>query len=367
MELFLEEAGLSARSSTDSMPSLLFQEARRETLRHSDAVIRRGSFLYCREMCFEDESQLFESKLPGADAESPPASAQLKPFWLLRLLQRTIKEGAFVSRSLYVSRAVWKMEGARLPGLSAQVAALEQLLSLLNIAFLPLPGSLPEATAALHKFKAFTLELRLLQNSLARPFPFIPEVEVEAEAPQPAADEPGKPSDLPFQLFGGRVVVPRALAGISRLGDMVSTVGKSVRRYAETGFQRLNALPAKVSAEELAYLVSVVSNVCLRCEGLERWVLFLEQERAEEAVAAGLSASERAAWRGAVESLVFELAFVSSFLMQAVGELLLRDLEVLAMRYMKKLRKSFLVLAGLPDEDNGGDNGTAAKEISPLV
>ena len=356
MELFVEDS-VSARSSTDSMPSLLLQEARRETLRHSDAVIRRGSFLHSREMRFEDESLLFESRLPAAESEPAPASALLQPFWLLRLLLRTIRDGAFVSRSLFVSRAVWKMEGARLPGLSAQVAALEQLLSLLNIAFLPLPSSLPEASAALLKFKAFTLELRLLQNSLARPFPFIPEVEIEAET---EAEEPSRPSDPPFQLFGGRVVVPRALAGISRLGDMVSTVGKSVRRYAETGFQRLSALPAKVSAEELAYLVSVVSNVCVRAEGLERWARFLERERAEEAVAASLPQGERAAWRGAVESLVLELAFVSAFLMQAVGELLLRDLEVLAVRYMKKLRKSFLVLASFPD-DEGGDSGILAK------
>lgn len=353
MDLFVEDAALSSRSSTDSMPSLL-QEVRRETLRHSDAVLRRGSFLYCRDMNFEDESLLFDSRLRKLETQSPPSSALLKPFWLLRLLQRTIREGAFVSRSLYISRAVWKMEGARLPGLSVQVSALEQLLTQLNVGLLPLPGSLSEATAALQKFKAFSLELRLLQNSLARPFPFVPEVEVEVEVPP---EDPGK-AEPPFQLFGGRVAVPRALAGISRLGDMVSTVGRSVRRYAETGLQRLSALPAKVSAEELAYLVSLVSNVCLRSEGLEHWVVFLEEERVSEAGAARLLAGERPVWRGLVESLLFELVFASSFLMQVVCELLLRDLEVLAARYMKKLRKSFLLLAKFPDEANDAVSDT---------
>jgi hypothetical protein len=244
------------------------------------------------------------------------------------------------------------MEGVKLSGLSSQIPAFEQLLAVLNISYLPIPTNLTEIAVALQKFKAFASELRGIQNTLAKPFPFIIEIAVEPDVSENSKEKEESSHIASFNLFGGRVVtIPRAFTNISKLTDMVTTVGKSVRKYAETGFQRLGAIPAKVPADELAYLASVISNVCVRSEGLENWVAFLEAERSGQSVAATLPADQREVWLNHVESLLFEHVFVSGFLMQVICELMLRDMELLAQRYMKKLRKSFTTLADFPDEE----------------
>jgi hypothetical protein len=204
-----------------------------------------------------------------------------------------------------------------------------------------------EVAIALNKFKAFVIELKLIQNSLAKPFPFIPEVEVQIE-------EEKESSDVSFALFGNRVV-PKVF-NMSKITDMVSSMGKSVRKYAETGFSRLTALPAKATTEELQHLTSVTTSVCVRCEGLERWVDFLESERMSQHLAATLPADQQGVWLLYVENCLFELASVSAFLMQVVCELLLRDVELLTARYMKRLRKDFTFLQDFPEEQDSADD-----------
>lgn len=41
-----------------------------------------------------------------------PQHTVLRPFWLMRVLSRSIQEGAFVTPHLYVTKAVWQQEGA---------------------------------------------------------------------------------------------------------------------------------------------------------------------------------------------------------------------------------------------------------------
>lgn len=242
------------------------------------------------------------------------------------------------------------MEGARLSGLGSQVSAFEQLLSLLNIALLPLPRNLSEMGFALQKFKGFVLELKMIQNSLAKPFPFIAEVEVPAadtpSPPPPPRDS--SPSPEPFALFGGRMAF--SSLSVSKLTETLSTVGKSVRKFAETGYSRLGALPAKATLEELTYLSSLVTSLCERCVGLEGWIDFLESERV--AGAATLPEEQRSAWTSCVENILFELAFVSAFFTSVVSELLLRDLELLTARYMKKMRQSLASASEDEDDDD---------------
>lgn len=202
------------------------------------------------------------------EPSAAPSSTLRKPYWILSVLQRTARGGTFVSPSLYVSAAVWRMEGAKLSGLAAQLAAFEQLLPPLSqVAFLPLPRTESEAAVAQQRFRLFAGEMRAVQNALAKPFPFIAEVEVEDSGSEPLALVPGP--DSTFSMFKG-VTVPRAFSGItvSKLSDMVSTVGKSVRKYAETGFSRLGALPYSSTLDDLAYLSSLVVSMAERCAGL---------------------------------------------------------------------------------------------------
>ena len=53
-----------------------------------------------REVCFDEtEDDHYSAMIPD---EQP-----LRPFYFMRLIQKTIREGGFITENLYVPKAVW--------------------------------------------------------------------------------------------------------------------------------------------------------------------------------------------------------------------------------------------------------------------
>lgn len=73
--------------------------------------------------------------------------------------------------------------------------------------------------------------------------------------------------------------------------------------------------------------------------------MFLEAERAQPS-------SASAQWAELMAALLLEHALVSAFFMGVVCELLLRDLGVLAARYVYRMRKSFSSVADADDDED---------------
>lgn len=252
-----------------------------------------------------------------APPDPPPASPARVPFWLLKLLKKVIRSGGFLTDSVYVPKPVWRQDGAKFAGLTIKTPAYEQIIIKVTAIVYPIEMPVDEESAneALVALKLLMKEFSQLQNNLSKPFPFIKEVSL-AQAPT----ERRTSSAL----------------------NVVGLLGKNVVKYAETQVQRIGVaiLYAKISEDELQSFGNLAAEVCDRCQILDEWIMFIEEER-NEIISGALKESTTAAGRTYLDPVRDELMNISAFLRDVVCELLLRDTEQLLERYMVKTRKSF--------------------------
>ncbi|KAI0226321.1 hypothetical protein L0F63_003138 [Massospora cicadina] len=76
-----------------------------------------------REEPSEVTSLLIRPLTPSKDCvfETPPISSDLKVFWLMRSLERSMTSGGYVSRKLYIPKSVWFQSGVRLQAIEIKV------------------------------------------------------------------------------------------------------------------------------------------------------------------------------------------------------------------------------------------------------
>jgi hypothetical protein len=53
---------------------------------------------------------------------------------------------------------------------------------------------------------------------------------------------------------------------VARLTNMMSSFGKSVKKYAEVGMSRLSAMPAHVSDEDFQQYAQLTVSLCSQCQ-----------------------------------------------------------------------------------------------------
>ena len=73
---------------------------------------------------FLDKGVVFDQETPEFDWKIPDEQA-LRPFFFMKLIQKTIQEGGFLTEQLYVPRAVWEQT-------HAQIYAIEKKLAFFN-------------------------------------------------------------------------------------------------------------------------------------------------------------------------------------------------------------------------------------------
>jgi hypothetical protein len=172
----------------------------------------------------------------------PPTNAVKVPYWQMHVIRKTIMEGAFITPSVYVPTAVWNQVAVRFSGMAAKTSAYEALVNIIQTQIFPLRMQLTEQSLleTYTVLRAINETLIMLQNQLSKSFPFIHETSPsQTESP-----------------------VSQSKNQMSWLTSRVATLGKNVRKYAEVGLSRINAMSTIVSEEDFAAYVDLTCNLC---------------------------------------------------------------------------------------------------------
>ncbi|KAF9182173.1 hypothetical protein BGZ51_004888 [Haplosporangium sp. Z 767] len=70
--------------------------------------------------------------LPPPFVEPPPVDPYMRCFWLIRKLEQTMTTGGFLTKRMYVPRAIWYQSLVRLPAADTKMSACQSLTTLLN-------------------------------------------------------------------------------------------------------------------------------------------------------------------------------------------------------------------------------------------
>ncbi|TPX71134.1 hypothetical protein SpCBS45565_g01226 [Spizellomyces sp. 'palustris'] len=65
--------------------------------------------------------------------EPPPSNPELRVFWLMRLLARSMTTGGFLTNGLYVPREVWIQSGAKFTAMETKLAACNEVIKEIDI------------------------------------------------------------------------------------------------------------------------------------------------------------------------------------------------------------------------------------------
>jgi hypothetical protein len=270
----------------------------------------------------------YEADASWNDVEKPPTMLVVQPYWQLRVISSTIRTGGFITPTIHVPKSAWSLPGSKLGGIGAKTNALEHVNMVVDqfIAPLGLKNDLKNLEKALLAFNSAEHELALLQNTLHKSFPFVPEVPVPNSEPEPESP--------PHTIFG-------------RLGS----IGKSVRKMAETGYSRLGAMQARVSEDDMHSYANLVASVCDRAQLFVVWYDFCNAQRDELLRPdSGAISADASTAISVLENLLMAQINVSTFMREVLCELMLRDLEMLLVRHMTKMRKSFSRMYWSDDE-----------------
>jgi len=360
-----------------------------------------------------DELNEVSKGIPDAEVKEclpEPENSLRRPFWQLLLIQRTITSGGFLNPKLYVPRLAWEQYGAHVNGLSTKMTAFEAVLSLLLGCPLPVqlllnaPGSgvgknnmpapakalgtlgleevddqrvredLLKAQKALQAFRELRAEFDVVQNSLARSFPFLRPVASEDSGARRegigrrgrSSSRPGD-SSSPVPSFGDAFsLAMSAGGGMQHIRGLMASFGRKIHKgavSAMTAYERMGVLAAKISDAELQSYSALVCEVCEKAQRLDGWFLYLDDSRRmlekflsrhvsscsspQAPAASSFSSSSLSlmetlrALQHCVENSLVELLHCARFLQDVVVELVLRDVESLLDSYLRRARKVF--------------------------
>ncbi|EFA77645.1 microtubule interacting and transport domain-containing protein [Heterostelium album PN500] len=68
-----------------------------------------------------------EETLSGVPTDPVPAFASYKPFWLMRVLSKTITTGAYLTPKLYIPKSVWQQTGCKMLAITIKIQSLMEL------------------------------------------------------------------------------------------------------------------------------------------------------------------------------------------------------------------------------------------------
>jgi hypothetical protein len=223
--------------------------------------------------------------------------------------------------------------GVKFSGFAPKIQAMETLLYMTidKVITLPKPADADARRAALRVVRSFREQAHKLQSDLARSFPFVGEADL---------------------LRSAKAASPKS--SLSKLNSMVKSIGRNVKASAAVAYERIGAsVPGKVMDDELVYYAQLVSEVCGKCQVFDDWLLHLQAARsssstnsdsplAEGDTPASESSDAVAGVDSDIEELLLELHLIADFMREALLEIVLRDVETLLDRYLRKMRKSFV-------------------------
>ena len=359
-----------------------------------------------------------------AAAEPAPSSLLLMPYWILRGIGATITHGGFLNNRIFIPQLMWHQVGARFSGIAVKAAAFKNMCACITEHVVPLKqvcrldeedekdtdkdndgngnckyGIAPsdvrienislESVHTLHlSFIAVHTEICGVQNTLAKSFPYIPEI----EDPNGDKNRSGYSSANGNNGLSKRIPSPspvissekeketsflaRASGVIGRAGNIFSTGAssliKNVRKTAEVGMSRINAIHSKATQEEMFMYVSTATAVVDLCQLFQCWYLYLDDVRSELlnmntcggssnddhdsdaaesssqgrerdsacAVAAAQGSPERVHVVAMLESTMATLLHITRRIKDTMCEIMLRDIQELHTQYLHAVQAS---------------------------
>ncbi|CAG8448845.1 19017_t:CDS:2 [Gigaspora rosea] len=103
-------------------------------------------------------------------SEFPPNDVHLKPFWLMRLLERTMTTGGYLTPKLYIPRNLWLQGHAKLASIDAKISSCDVVLNcLLKLS----KTSVDDMDVLMKVLEGIEPIIEGLQNSLARKLSYV--------------------------------------------------------------------------------------------------------------------------------------------------------------------------------------------------
>jgi len=242
-------------------------------------------------------------------------------------------------------------------------------------------------------------DICVIQNTLAKSFPYILEVD-DVNADRNRSNAAGKSSNhhaasTSSWIGGGGDTqrgasltpiaqteretgfLARASGVLGRAGNIfsigASSITKNVRKIAEVGISRINAIHAKTTAEEMFMYVSTATALADQCQLFQTWYLYLDDVRnallnvserdtaadIDDVDAAACDGNGKGTYTGAassgegrdnmhvhvvamLESIMAILLHITRSIKDSMCEILLRDIQELHASYMQGLQSSII-------------------------
>lgn len=136
---------------------------------------------------FKEDDRLLhygsEEKMLHDGNEGQPKSMDKSPYAQMRVIQKSILYGAFLTPSIFIPKSVWSQVGVKFCGLTMKTSAFQAIISIVReINFIiddrretVIEVSATTLSSFLSELKIAHDELLVVQNQLSRPFLFIPE------------------------------------------------------------------------------------------------------------------------------------------------------------------------------------------------
>eukprot|EP00742_Colponemidia_sp_Colp-10_P003384 GILJ01003604.1.p1 GENE.GILJ01003604.1~~GILJ01003604.1.p1 ORF type:complete len:345 (+),score=34.92 GILJ01003604.1:51-1085(+) len=216
----------------------------------------------------------------------PPQAPSHRPYWLMRVLARILATGGHLTSRIYIPKAIWQLEGAKLAGLNVKMDACEALLDRLKqIESL----DFDHADRLSKELDSFCTFINTVQNNLSRHFSYI------HEATDDKKDEVVK----------------------SSFGQKMKALGASLAK----GATRLGNVAVKTSSSDNSRYMQLITEVMEKSQFLEGW----------------LSMAETEGWTNCIP----KLSRVGDFFYSVICALVMRDCAIILEKYIRKVRESF--------------------------
>jgi len=226
---------------------------------------------------FKEESPI------GPIPERPPSSPLFRPFWLMRIIRKTIQSGGYLTPTIYVPKNVWYQPGAKFSAINTKIASCETI----NETILKLKEFWMEDSEVIAKeLELFCSQLTQLQNSLAKVLLFIDEYK----------EEKGKEKS-----------------------DIVSTLRKMGGAVAKNVVVRVKG---SAKLDDTSSYLNLLSDVFENSEFLEKWLEHYMNTQPSSGITARLKR-------------------ISDFLLTVLCAFVVKDLNSLIERYMIRALENF--------------------------
>lgn len=167
------------------------------TLGKSDGKPSSGKLPRNRRKLSEAETDFKDVDWTVTSQESAPEDVVEVTYWLLRNIRKTMDQGGFLTKDIFVPKRIWIQNDVKFSGIGAKTAAFDIIIKLIVAHTEALYLSLDEDSMDLAEagFGFVYEELVALQNNLSKPFPYIKELSAvvgtgaKEDSPDPRASE----------------------------------------------------------------------------------------------------------------------------------------------------------------------------------